>query len=294
MNAGRRLFRKSLSTPVPSESVVERARSSLRLIAMIALSGLLVACVARPVGDFGRAETGVLHDTMMPFAGDRIASMRGEPVSGFNKTDQEVEMADRVWRFLMAPHAKDWAFDTSVELQRTRIIPPKDGYYRTDRYYEYLKQTPYQSSRTRYSTVGGNISIDIETLPSTFAAICAVIEIDQQRAAALKSLRADLPATAAGDVAARKYENDAYIAWFVRALDYRYKSYDFALNSLVVETPHAQSLGVDDALQRLHPYVERANRHDFCGDGGSGRGRVTVVIPSRFQKQGDNEIVLLK
>ncbi|MGV8833526.1 MAG: hypothetical protein ACOH2N_16255 [Devosia sp.] len=274
--------------------MVERARSSLRLIATIALSGLLVACVARPVGDFGRAEPGVLHDTMMPFAGDRIASMRGEPVSGFNKTDQEVEMADRVWRFLMAPHAKDWAFDASVELQRTRIIPPKDGYYRTDRYYEYLKQTPYQSSRTRYSTVGGNISIDIETLPSTFAAICAVIEIDQQRAAALKSLRADLPATASGDVAARKYENDAYIAWFVRALEYRYKSYDFALNSLVVETPHAQSLGVDDALQRLHPYVERANRHDFCGDGGSGRGRVTVVIPSRFQKQGDNEIVLLK
>ena len=294
MNAGRRLCLKSLSARGPSESVADHGRTSLRLLTIVALTALLTACVARPTGDFGRAETGLLHDTVMPFAGDKISTLRGEPVSGFNKTDQEVEMHDRVWRFLIAPHAKDWAFDTSVELQRTRIIPPKDEYYRTDRYYSWLKSTAYRSSRTRYSTVGGNVTIDIDTLPTTFAAICAVIAVDRQRAIALSGLRNDLPPSAASDVAARKYENDAFIAWFVRALNYRYQSYDFALDSLVVETPHEQSLAVDAALQRLSVYVTRANRHDFCGDGGIAGGRGGVVIPSRFQNKGDSEIVLLK
>jgi hypothetical protein len=179
-------------------------------------------------------------------------------------------------------------------LQRTRIVPPKDERYRTDRYYTWLKRTDYQSSRTRYSTVGANITTDIDTLPTTFAAICAVIAVDRQRAAAMAALRADLPASAPGDVTARKYENDAYITWFVRALNYRYESYDFALDSLVVETPHEQSLAVDDALQRMSAYVIRANRYDFCGDGGSLQGRGKVVIPSRFQHKGDTEIVLLK
>ena len=273
MNAGRRLCRKILSTPGPSESVVEHRRHYLRMIGIVALSGLLTACVARPVGDFGRASPGFTHDTAMPAIGKVSASMRKEPVSGFNKTDQEDEMHNRVWRFLIAPHAKDWAFDTSVELQRTRIIPPKDSYYRTDRYYAWLKRTAYQSSRTRYSTVGAHVTTDIDTLPTTFAAICAVIAVDRQRALALSGLRNDLPASAASDVAARKYENDAFIAWFVRALNYRHDSYRFALDSLLVETPHEQSLAVDGALQRLSAFVTRANRHDFCGDGGTARGR---------------------
>ncbi len=266
----------------------------MRATTLLALSALLVACVARPTGDFGRAEPDIVHDTMMPFAGDRIATLRGEPVSGFNQTDQEKQMHDRVWRFLIAPHAKDWLFDTSVELQRTRIVPPKDARYRTDRYYGWLKSTHYQSSRTRYSTVGANITTDIDTLPTTFAAICAVIEVDRQRAMALASLRRDLPASAGTDVAARKYENDAFIAWFVRALNYRFESYDFALDSLVVETPHEQSLGVDDALQRMSAFVIRANRRDFCGDGYAQQGRGSVVIPSRFQHSGDTEIIQIK
>ncbi|MGV8854338.1 MAG: hypothetical protein ACOH2L_06795 [Devosia sp.] len=274
--------------------MVEPIAIGLRLIATLALTVLLTACVARPTGDFGRAEPSIVHDTMMPFVGDRISQLQGVPVSGFNKTDQEVEMQDRVWRFLIAPHAQDWLYDMSVELQRTHIVPPKDDRYSPTRYYTWLKRTDYQSSRTRYSTVGEDATIDIETLPSTFAAICAVIEVDRQRALALAGLRRDLPPSNDSDVAARKYENDAYIAWFVRALNYRYDSYHFALDSLVVETPHEQSLGVDDALQRLNVFVGRANRHDFCGDGIRVTARGTVALPSRFQHTGDNEVVLLK
>lgn len=230
----------------------------------------------------------------MPVVGDFMARQRKEAVSSFNKTDQETEMHDRVWRFLVATHAKDWFYDTAVELQRTRITAATDLNFQIDRYYKWLKSTTYQSSRTRYNTVGSHITADIDTVPSTFAAICAVIEVDRQRAEALRGL-SGLDPNAANNVAARKLENDASIAWFVRALNYRYESYDYALNNLLVETPHEQSLAVDEALRRMSVFVTRANRGDFCGaQAGNQGGGNSLVIPSRFQKYGDQEIVLPK
>src|SRR6218665_3924207 len=90
-----------------------------RLAGTLALVALLAGCVARPVGDFGRAAPSWTHDTAMPAVGKFIAGNGREPVSDFNKTDQEEEMHDRVWRFLVAAHARDWQFDSIVELQRT-------------------------------------------------------------------------------------------------------------------------------------------------------------------------------
>ncbi|HEV7344814.1 MAG TPA: hypothetical protein VGN60_04180 [Devosia sp.] len=266
----------------------------VRLAGALVLSAILTGCVARPVGDFGRAAPSWTHDTAMPAAGEFIAANRGEPVSRFNKTDQEEEMHDRVWRFLVAAHANDWQFDSAVELQRTRIVRPRDERFTIERYYVWLSRTRYESSRTRYATVGRHITADLDTLPTTFAAICAVIEIDRQRAIAYAALGSGLAPRIAEEVAARKYENEAFIAWFVRALNYRYSSYDYALDNLLVETPHEQSLAVDEALRRMSVFVGRAQRGDFCATAGAHAGGGGVVIPSRFQHTGDTEIVLPK
>lgn len=230
----------------------------------------------------------------MPAVGEYLARHREEPVSSFNRTDQEEEMHNRIWRFLVAPHAKDWMFDASVELQRTRIVAARDAEFTIERYYEWLRLTQYQSSRTRYATVGAHVQSDIDTLPTTFAAICAVIEIDRQRAVALQGLRQAIPPDMGAEVAARKAENSASISWFVRALNYRYDSYDFALDNLLVETPHEQSLAVDESLRRLSVFVGAANRGDFCGRTGIRGGAGHVIIPSRYQHSGDTEIVLPK
>ena len=291
MSAGHR------SRQIPGSILRGRSASVdnfFRLTGALALAAILAGCVARPVGDFGRAAPSWTHDTAMPAAGDFIAANRGEPVSSFNKTDQEDEMHDRVWRFLVAAHARDWQFDSAVELQRTRIVRPRDERFTIERYYNWLKTTEYQSSRTRYATVGRHITADIDTLPTTFLAICKVIEIDRQRAIAYEGRRGQLPPRLAEEVAARKYENDAFIDWFVRALNYRYSSYDFALDNLLVETPHEQSLAVDEALRRMSVYVGRANRRDFCSNPNGGHGGGDVVIPSRFQHMGDTEVVLPK
>lgn len=278
----------------PSASVSE---PFVRLLAGVVAVGLVVfaaGCVARPTGDFGRAAPSFTHDTAMPFAGDVLARARHEPVSKFNQSDEETEMHDRVWRFLVAPHAKDWFYDTAVELQRTRITGATDLHFKIDLYYRWLKGTSYQSSTTRYATVGRHVDADIDTVPTTFLSICKVLEVDRQRAVALNGLSGLEPGVAA-DVAARRQENTSHIDWFVRALTYRYQSYNYALDHLLVETPHEQSLAVDEALRRLKVYVDRANRGDFCAGPGGAVGGEHAMIPSRYgQRSYGVEVVDLK
>ncbi len=263
----------------------------LRAVGLALLALALVACTPRPVGDFGRAAPSALHDQVYPFVGDHLARGRKEPVSTFNQTDQEREMHDRTWRFLIAAHSRDWFFDQSVEMQRTRLGPAKDHTFTTDRYYRWLRETQYNSSRTRYATVGRHVAADLDTLPTTFRAICAVEEVDRQRHIALAEIGNFGPDVAA-NVEARRTENTWHVDWFVRALTYRYDSYSYALDHLLVETPHEQSMAVDDSLRRMAPWVERARRGDFCsGVSGSGSGG-GVTIPSRFQNMViDREVI---
>ena len=121
-----------------------------RIVATIVL--LLLAGCARPVGDFGRAEPGVVNDQVMPAVGTLRAQLNGEPVSSFNKTDEEVEMADRIWRFMTSGRTRDWFYDVAAEWRRTRLWPGVK--FDTDRYYNWLHGTAYQSSSVRYATIG--------------------------------------------------------------------------------------------------------------------------------------------
>lgn len=229
----------------------------------ILLPVLALGACARPVGDFGRVERNVIHDEILPRVGALVADQRGEPVSRFILTDEEKAMRNRVWRFLVAPHANDWMFDSAVELQRTRLTQPIDLMFATDRYYTQLRLSDYRSTNTRYVTVAEDATTDLKTVPSTFHAICEVMEIERRRTVAMKGLYPNNVAVRK-EVKAREYENANVIGWFTRALDYRYKSYDVALNRLLVETPHQEASLSNVALNRLAVFVDRAKRGEFC------------------------------
>ena len=256
----------------------------LRLIIFIALFFSLGAC-ARPVGDFGRAKTNIVHDEIMPSLGSSRAKANIEPVSNFNQSDEEKEMQNRVWRFLIAPHTKDWFYDIVVEWQRTRLIAPKDQEFSIDRYYSYLRSQKFSSSRVRYNALLQDISIDIKTTPNVFLAICAVREIDRRRNIAVNSL-ASAGQIEKSSVINRKAENDLYISWFIRALTYRYQSYSLALERLLIETPHEEARNVDRRLSEMIIDVERAQRQDFCGSSLNYlQANNKSNISSRFQTQ---------
>jgi hypothetical protein len=291
MNAVRRRQNLPLKASGANASLSERGWLLFRFAGLALLASLAAGCMARPVGDFGRAQPSVMHDQVMPFVGDHLAANRGEPVSSLNQTDQEREMHDRTWRFLVAAHSRDWMFDTSVELQRTRIGKAGDHKFTNERYYDWLRATQYQSSPVRYATLGRHVLADIGTIPSTFLSICAVQEVDRQRRVALAELPG-IEQSVAANVQARRIENQWHIDWFVRALNYRYDSYAYALDHLLVETPHEQSRGVDENLRRMKPFVDRANRGDFCSGAGGNGGNSGVTIPSRFQTMvPDREII---
>jgi hypothetical protein len=249
----------------------------LRAVPLLAL--LLLAGCARPVGDLGRAERGVLHDEIMPAIGHARATQSGE-ASSFNLTDQEVEMRDRVWRYLVSPHAYDWFGDIAVEYQRTRIVPIGNKRLPTNTYYEWLHSSRFASSRVRYSRVDDDAIADIGMMPSAFRSICAVIEIDRQRGIASNEIEG-LEDDVSHNAAARHAENLAVIGWFVRAVGNRYQSYSYALDHLLVETPHEEAVDVNASLSQLAIYVDAAERGDFCSDLRGGKGGVSLEIPSR-------------
>jgi hypothetical protein len=237
----------------------------LRAAAAATLTLLVAACsTTRPVGDFGRAQESVLHDQVMPAIGTlKTEHIDKRPVSTFNQTDQEREMHDRVWRYLTSAHVKDWSFDSSVEFQRTRI-GRTDHKFKIDRYYKLISSERYASSRVRYSTMADHISIDIDLMPSTFQSICAVLEVDRQRTVAATEI-AGLEPAMRQEQRDRQVENGERIGWFVRAIRYRYESYNYALEHLLVETPHEEAVRVDGNLSHLLMWVERGERGDFCG-----------------------------
>jgi hypothetical protein len=226
-------------------------------LALLALSVLLAGCTAARVGDLGRAD---------PVWPDNWKEVQLPGTPRFNKTDQEEEMADRIWRFIHAPHVAGW-FNLAVPLPVSADAKPRQVEEARAAYYQWLQQTAYRSSRVRYSTVAADIQADIDTLPTTFDAICAVREVDRQRAVALAGLT-DLEPGTAEKVAERRDENDTAIGDFTRALFLRYEAYGYALSNLLVETPHEEAIEVDGLLSELAGYVERADRGEFCAGGG--------------------------
>ncbi len=253
----------------------------LRFILLIVIFGLISAC-ARPTGDFGRVQPNFIHDDILPEVGKLRARADGEPVSNLNLTDEESEMHDRVWRFLVAPHAKDWFYDIAVEWQRTRLIAAVDNKFSIERYYDYLRTERYSSSRVRYFKLANDIDADLNTAPGVFKAICAALEIDRRRAIAVNSLNS-AGVLERNSVNQRKAENALFMDWFVRAIRFRYDSYSLALARLLIETPHEGARDIDRKLSSFAIELERAERRDFCGSSLVYSKKYDAnIIPSRY------------
>jgi hypothetical protein len=233
---------------------------------------------AQQLGDFGRMERNFLNDEVLPLVDRNRRGMNGKPLDGFNLTDEEVEMRDRVWRFLVAPHSKDWAWPYTAEIRPASAGGGTDK--QVGKYYRWLTGQRYASSRVRYNTIAEHVGADVATLPATFRSICAVIEVDRQRGVAIAEV-AGLEPEMLARVNKRDRENATFIQRFVVALNFRSESYQYALDHFLVETPHLEAREVDTRLTELAIWVERANAHDFCGDGWRLHGDGGTALPGR-------------
>lgn len=237
----------------------------------VALAAAVAAC--RPTGDFGRARPSVVHDDLLPAAGRWIASReRQEPVSGFLLTDTELELRDRAFAFVRAPHVRDWWFDALVEGERTRILPLLDmpppvdtpsatafealwrtmtaPAFDTTRYYAFLRTDPDRSTENRWVRVGEAMTGDAALVPPFCAVAAKVRQIDVERLAALGRI-AGLEDAYVDNAYARVEENNRVIAWVWRALAYRVVSYRYAIDRLTVETPSERQWDVNRTYDAL-------------------------------------------
>lgn len=247
---------------------------------------LATPAAAQKLGDFGRVAPGFLNDSILEPAERGWRILDGQPVSNFNQTDAEREMHGRVWRFITASHAERWAVPYEVQI-KFASLGGSQRLSAEDLFYRWLSREPFASSRVRYNAVADHVGADLLTLPATFASICAVLEIDRQRQIAVAAVEG-LERGMIKQQRLRQAENELFIGRFVSALGFRYASYGYALDRLLVETPHAEAVEVDARLGDLAVWVDRAEAHDFCGAGwglGDGRdaalpGRVLLDAPS--------------
>lgn len=222
-------------------------RAAVAVFSLLALS----AC-AQAGGDLGRPRQGAF---------EKLRAMPDRPAVAM--TDEEREMENRIWRYLVAPHADRWAWRASIEQQAKLMSPPDKAPPPADAYARHLMAQPFASSHVRYRAVAADVRTDIALMPQTFASICAVREIDRRRLIAANDVRGLDPARVAA-VQIQVQRNDNRIGWFMEALVVRYTGYATALDILLVETPHEEARIVDAELSNLSVWMERAHRGDWC------------------------------
>lgn len=228
-----------------------------RIICMSAI--LLVAACARPVADFGRQPDSVLSRQVLPGLERVIQPIKD---SDLLLADQEDEMRRRFVRFFESPLMRDWENRFEKRLISGRIEEARYDENELARYYTGLRNQNFASSSVRYLAVARDIESDIMTIPNAFKSVCAVLELDRRRKIALAGVGGD--EALAVSVERRVLWNKYRIAQFAVAISFRYDSYTYALERLLVETPDVSARRTDQQLSDMGQYVMHAENGQFC------------------------------
>ncbi len=107
---------------LPGTLSVARSLRPVGLAALLALP--LLGCV-QTTGDFGRPQPGFTQDVLLPYTGLVSARFRGEPASVYALTEDEKELRNRAWNFLMPePDAPKGTWQEG-HLGFHRLLPPR-------------------------------------------------------------------------------------------------------------------------------------------------------------------------
>lgn len=223
-------------------------------VRVMAIALALSACAAE-TGDFGRPRPSLWNDTVLPGMGMAAAWSRGEDVSLFHLTDDEVELRDRAWRFIMPAHERSWFHRHVQELARTRIIPVSWQSVAPDRYGAALVSGSFRSEHSRYRRLAEDAVADAALIAPFRAIASRVVAADRVRLrTAALSPAITPPAPQQAD--ARVSENEGIVAWVRERLRYRIATYRHALDNLVVEMPSREAIMAERAILALEVEVK--------------------------------------
>ena len=253
--------------------------------ALGALGGVLLAgCVER--GDFGRVKSNSAWNDLLGATGSVVAAGRGEPVSVFDYTDDERELRNRAWRFLVPAHEYAWFERAVADLAAKRILPAEARGGDPAIYFNALLSDGAISPASRYRRVSEDAAADARLLPKVTEVAARVFTADSVRLKALGYARTVSPADIA-NAEARVAENRCLLSWVAFGLETRIAEYRHALEHLVIETPQAQAVPAERSLAFLEaqrPILARFNvpllASALCaGEGASSHGVAVETAP---------------
>ena len=220
----------------------------LSLAFVLALAPSLLGCTE--TGDFGRPRPSFLNDVALPATGSLAAEARGEPVSDYVHTDDERELRDRAWRFVMPAHERSWFERIIANLVRTRVLPADLRPADITAYHRALMGSSFRSPASRYRRLSEDAVADAKLI-GPFAAVAArVIAADGARLRGLAHVR-HLERHQMDDALARVDENRCLIAWVRDETLARLESYRYALEHLFIEAPQNEAVPAERSLAKL-------------------------------------------
>jgi hypothetical protein len=239
-------------------------RSALKpcLVAIGAL--LLSACSSYQTGDFGRRADNVVTNSILPSAGLMAAWWRGEPVSLYPFTDDEIELRDRAWRFLMPSHEKANLQMKLAELSYTRVLPPIPHSGR-NHYHLLVMAEDYRSVSSRYQKINSDIEADRLLMVPFSQAAARVCTADRARVQSLNQVR-DLNPTQREQAVARVAENRMLVDWVRRDMRGKAVAYRYAVEHVTIEAPMREAIHAEQALIALESAQQTLDYWDGCGE----------------------------
>jgi hypothetical protein len=246
---------------------------------------LLAACQSYHTGDFGRRSDNIVTSTALPKAGLFSAWVRGEPTSLYPFTDDEIELRDRAWRFLMPAHDKANLQMRLAELSYTRVLPPLPHSGR-NHYHLLLMTEDYRSVASRYHKIGQDIEADRQLMlpfSQTAARVCAA---DRVRVQSLNLTR-ELSPIQREQAAARVAENRGLVDWVRRDMREKAAAYRYALEHLTIEAPMREAIRSEQALIAMESAQQTLDYWEGCGEN-------TLAVPPRGAVLGRGSPSVLK
>jgi hypothetical protein len=201
-------------------------------------------------GDFGRAKPSFWNEVVLPAAGSHAAMARGESVSRYVYTDDEDELRDRAWRFVMPAHERSWFERIIANLVRTRVLPAHLQPADPTTYHHALMGGSFRSPASRYRRLSEDAIADLQLIGPFTALAARVIAADRVRLRSLAHVRA-LDEAQIYHAVARVAENRCLIAWVRVETLARLESYRYALEHLFIEAPQNQAIAAEHALAKL-------------------------------------------
>jgi hypothetical protein len=165
-------------------------------------------------------------------------------------TDDEEELRNRAWRFVMPAHERAW-FDAHVSgLVRIGVLPASAHPADPSSYYRALMSEEFASPASRFRRLGEDAEADLRLIDPFAATATRVMAADRVRLHGLVFVR-DLTEAEIYDAAVRVAENRCLIAWVRDELVARTQDYRYALEHGMIAMPQHQAVGAERAIRAL-------------------------------------------